>query len=291
MSIPYIADSYERYLPEPFKNENTIELLRIFTMFDAYRWPGYVAEPECHTAWEMVYVADGAINEIAEEKVYTLKAHDVIFHKPMEFHRLWTYGEKDAHILVVTFDMHGKHAPRLRDAVFHTGEASRVLIESLFAYVSCFEKTYDKWRIRDFRTAFETREELFQSVVKQLEAFFSSLLLAGDKNLHDADKSSELLYTRIVSLLEQHVFEWISIPEIAAKVGVSPTTVKEEFKKYAGRSIHKYHLNVKMRKAIDLLQEGKTVAETSDLLGFGNPNYFSQVFKRETGYNASRYKK
>ena len=55
--------------------------------------------------------------------------------------------------------------------------------------------------------------------------------------------------------------------------------------------IHKYLLKLKTAAAIQLLQQGCSVNEVSRQLGFANQNYFSTVFKRETGLPPSRYAK
>jgi len=59
--------------------------------------------------------------------------------------------------------------------------------------------------------------------------------------------------------------------------------VKTCFSRHAGCGIHKYFLKIKMRTAIQMIRQGCTVSEVSDTLGFNNPNYFSYVFRRETG--------
>ena len=45
-----------------------------------------------------------------------------------------------------------------------------------------------------------------------------------------------------------------------------------------------------MRTAIELLEKGALVSEVSEQLGFSNPNYFSLVFKRETGHTAIQHR-
>ena len=83
----------------------------------------------------------------------------------------------------------------------------------------------------------------------------------------------------------------MSLEDVAKLCGVSTATVKNCFSGYAGCGIHKYLLKIKMRNASELLKDGKTVSEVSDILGFSNPNYFSYVFKRETGKTASSFRK
>ena len=98
------------------------------------------------------------------------------------------------------------------------------------------------------------------------------------------------LYMEIVALLEENVYGQITIRDIADKLHVSTATVKNCFSEYAGCGVHKYFLKIKMRTAIELLEKGALVSEVSEQLGFSNPNYFSLVFKRETGHTAIQHR-
>ena len=51
-----------------------------------------------------------------------------------------------------------------------------------------------------------------------------------------------------------------------------------------------YFIKLKVLKAIKYLEEGYSVGEISDMLGFSNPSYFSVVLKKETGHSPGFYK-
>lgn len=42
----------------------------------------------------------------------------MIFHKPMEFHRIWTQGQETLKFFVVTFDVSGAMSQKLEDSTF-----------------------------------------------------------------------------------------------------------------------------------------------------------------------------
>ena len=66
--------------------------------------------------------------------------------------------------------------------------------------------------------------------------------------------------------------------------------LKRVFSKFAGMSVHKYFLNLKLNAALKLLQSGKTVTEVTETLNFSSQSYFSSAFKRETGKLPSEFK-
>ena len=52
-----------------------------------------------------------------------------------------------------------------------------------------------------------------------------------------------------------------------------------------------YFTNIKIRRAMTYLKEGKSVKETAVLLGFDDQNYFSTVFRRIVGQSPTEYVK
>ncbi len=66
------------------------------------------------------------------------------------------------------------------------------------------------------------------------------------------------------------------------------------FKKETGERFSNYVMKARMDKAIELIEEMDDVKvfELAELLGFGdNPQYFSQVFKKHTGFTPSEFKR
>jgi len=49
--------------------------------------------------------------------------------------------------------------------------------------------------------------------------------------------------------------------------------------------------NVRIDRAKELLKEEYSVKDVCYMVGYMEPNYFSKIFKKITGYTASEYKK
>ncbi|MBQ6907395.1 MAG: helix-turn-helix domain-containing protein [Clostridia bacterium] len=54
--------------------------------------------------------------------------------------------------------------------------------------------------------------------------------------------------------------------------------------------MHRYFLNPKINTATELLQNGKSVTETAEMLGFSSQEHLSKVYKNITGKNPSEIK-
>ncbi len=285
----YFGNSAEIMLPEAFKTKSLLEITGLYTLFKASRWPKYVAPSECHGAMEMIYVSQGCAGFIADENQYIQPSGHISFHPTMEFHKVWTEGNEDAVIFVFSFDITGSLTHKFKSGVFRLSDRERDLLDSIIAYLDIKGPEYSDLKEKDYLAFYQSKPEIISIAAKMLEAFMTSFAVS---HMHyiEPQNDSVNLYTKIASILEQSVYGSISIPEIAKKCGTSPTTVKNTVKSYAGYTVHKFLLKIKIRKAIELLQKGKNVSEVSDTLGFCNPNYFSQVFFRETGRHASDYK-
>lgn len=288
-----MAKNYKSELPEIIKNQRMISIDGIYTMFEARRAPEFYFSGEYHSAWEMVYVCEGSVGITADEKIYNLSAGELIFHHPMQFHKIWSADGESPCTFICSFDISGGLAKQLKGGVYRLSGEQLAELESVLSLVRK-ECNTDMGRIGEINYAkiiSGSNPDLFQMIISRLESFFMSLAFSDGRISPRKQGDGERLYTKIVELLEENVYSGITIAEIASRCGVSSATVKNCFSGYAGCGIHKYFLKIKIRTAMELLGNGKNVGEVSDILGFANPNYFSYVFKRETGECAGNYRK
>jgi len=91
-----------------------------------------------------------------------------------------------------------------------------------------------------------------------------------------------------MSLLAQSVAEESHLDQLAAQVGLSKFHFHRLFKKATSVSPSRYHTNLRINAARQLLRETKksVVAVALDV-GYTNPSHFAQLFRRETGLSPS----
>lgn len=64
------------------------------------------------------------------------------------------------------------------------------------------------------------------------------------------------------------------------------------YKEESGINFSDKLINVRIDKAKELLQrEELSIKDVSYMVGYMEPNYFSKIFKKVTGYTASEFKK
>lgn len=81
------------------------------------------------------------------------------------------------------------------------------------------------------------------------------------------------------------------VPHLAYKMAVSERTFRNRVNEYTGLSPHEYLMEVRMHKALQLLEKGTylTVAEVANAVGLEYSSYFTKQFKERFGKAPSEY--
>lgn len=94
-----------------------------------------------------------------------------------------------------------------------------------------------------------------------------------------------------MAYVNEHYTEPISRVDVARHIGVNADYLTRSFHKETGVTLVTYLNRYRINQAKILLAAGeKTVAEVAMTVGFSDSNYFSQVFRRETGMSPNEYK-
>ena len=113
----------------------------------------------------------------------------------------------------------------------------------------------------------------------------------GTSSLFPSKESMENhLVTAVKSYVSEKVYENLRLSDICRSLGYSKSYLSKLFREQTGESIASYAIKNKIKKAKQLIREGNmNFSEISDKLSFDNPQYFSRVFKRETGVTPSEF--
>ena len=92
--------------------------------------------------------------------------------------------------------------------------------------------------------------------------------------------------------IDQHYADSeLSVESVCTHLHLSPAYFSTLFKREEGMSFTAYVTNVRMERAVELLQttEDKTYVIAAKV-GYTEPNYFSYVFKKQYGISPSKYR-
>ncbi|WP_407429545.1 helix-turn-helix domain-containing protein [Treponema sp.] len=97
---------------------------------------------------------------------------------------------------------------------------------------------------------------------------------------------------QITNYLVEHLNEMTDLDKMAAELSVSKSHLVRRAKELTGFTIQTLHEKLKIEQAKTLLQvESLKLGEIANRLGFQNQNYFSSVFKKNTGMSPRAWAK
>ncbi len=229
---------------------------------------------ETHAFYELVFVVSGTVGVTAGEEVYLLNAGQMLLHPPDEFHRIWSEDGSEPHVLNLSF--HAAAMPFCRGRVLQPQPDECRALSEICEAVRRGLKNADRPLLN--------RQRLL------LEALLLQILGNDSTEIPPSSSSSALRYAEIVSLLREHLHEPLTAQDIASLSNMSLSSLKKIFTRYAGMGVVSFFTDMKMRRAVLLLQSGKRVGETANELGYTDQNYFSTVFHRVMGATPGAYR-
>lgn len=267
-----------------------IKIKELFSLFEQRCSKEYDFKGEQHNFWECLYVKRGLVCVSADERIYRLKENQIIFHKPMEFHKFYIESKDGADIFVMSFSMEGELTDYFKNKVFTLSYQQKRTIEDLIKYANIKEKSVsipdDVDIFHKYRYPFMKIKTYSQMVTTYIYQLFLSLLDNGEiSKMCETDDSDT--FKKAVKYMTANISLSLSVEKIAKYCNVSCATLKRIFTRYTGVGVHKYFLSLKIKRAKELLLNGETVTKTAEKLGFSSQGYFSSAFKRETGVSAS----
>lgn len=85
-------------------------------------------------------------------------------------------------------------------------------------------------------------------------------------------------------VIKEHLDSPLTIKELSRKVAMNECYLKKGFKALTGKTIHEYTQELRIAKAKELLkQDGISVSDVANTMGFSSISHFSTAFKKATG--------
>lgn len=131
----------------------------------------------------------------------------------------------------------------------------------------------------------------YQQVVSGITMHILGLLhyFSRNTNFKDADIINKIDKARL--LFRENIDQKINPAEIAQTLGIGYSWFRRTFKKYTGFAPTQYHLQLKIQKAKEMLNDrSKTVKEIAISLNFESADYFCTIYKKKTGMTPGEYR-
>src|SRR5690606_35051848 len=96
---------------------------------------------------------------------------------------------------------------------------------------------------------------------------------------------------KIKNYLDNQIQASFHSDKLSKHIGLSFKQINRLFKKETGSTVYKYVLSNNMDSALMMMQETYlTISQIAFQLGYTDPHYFSNLFKKKTGMSPSQYR-
>ena len=271
-----------------FRHHRSAPLIRVQDLVTIHYYEidaDYRFEGEVHPFWEIVYVDDGVMHARNGDTDWEASAGDLLFHAPNTFHLAEGNGKDQGHIFIISFTCRSAAIELFRNLMFRLPPNLKSLISGIMMEANNF---YDMAvdGLAPIPDAPKGGDQMIRLYLEQL-----LIQLYRNRTAHTIAPKPKDLPSEIILFLNSHVYGTLSLADLCEQMHYGKTYLSQHFKDETGKSIMQYYRTLKINEAKRMLREQSvTVAEISAMLCFDTPQYFSRVFKAETGKTPGEYR-
>lgn len=132
-----------------------------------------------------------------------------------------------------------------------------------------------------------------EAQVKFFKIELKNKLIKTIKNIiMNSNSNLEELINEAKAYINNNYMDDITLESVANEMCISSYYFSKLFKKEANINFIDYLTDVRMKNAkYKIRNTNKSIKQISKEVGYNDPNYFSRVFKKQTSYSPSKYKK
>lgn len=225
--------------------------------------------PHWHSDCELLFVENGSLDVVCENKNYALEQGDTFFIDTEQAHFMRA-KEKNTRLIVIIFNF--KIIKKF---------AERITLSS----PKLFEKYDVAGLYEELKKELNAKQPFYSDVIKNKIAKLYIDMLRREKTEQRKSNSSN----RLKELLEKinNEYDTITFEDAYKFAAMDEAYFCRYFKRSTGMSFTKYVNHIKIDNAIRLMRQDDTrpVTEVAFLSGFGSIRNFNKTFKEATGYS------
>lgn len=222
----------------------------------------------CHQKGQLLYCSKGVIHFYCQERYFLLPPSKAAWIPPGVKHDVHTASIVSYRSLYIDVRQFVKLPEQMQ--IVQVEPLLKLMIEKC-----CFFKQDYSKNDPEFRLARVIIDAINQAIKLPL-----SLPRPSDKRLNELFK-----------MMLHSPGELKSVTEYAQLVNITPRTLNRITQKEIGMSFEKWRIELRLMHAFELLEQGYSVTQVSQCLGYSNDSSFIARFKQWTGETPARYRR
>ncbi len=281
----YINSSYKNNSVIDFKDKSkplVVGSCGTYRLSSHPKLPTY--RPRGRLDFQIIYVASGRayFHFGSPENETIVHAGNMVLFRPKEFQKYEYYGVDKTEVYWVHFT--GSDVKNILRKYGFPDDRRVFPVGTSMEYERVFKRM-----ILELQRRQSDYEEMLVLLLRHLLIIFRRELAKGHAAKNEyLDREMEAA----VSYFHENYNRNINIEAYAASRGMSVSWFIRNFKKYTGTSPMQFVTSIRITNAQLLLETTSyAVNEVARIVGYGNPLYFSRLFRKLKGYAPSHYRK
>lgn len=245
-----------------------------------------------HDFYEIYFFVGGNVTYYIENKSYRLSQGDILILPPRTLHRA---------VIDTASASYDRYVLWIYNSCLASNPGLKCFLENIHCAISEKNTLLLNMTSREHSAVFDLLDQLLdcfssEDILADYLAESCIMLILNEicsklKNMDQVIEASDDLIHHVISYINEHLVESLSLDELAAHFYVSKYHLLHQFKEYTQTTIHQYILMKRINLAKDYLESGLSPTSIYEKCGFSTYSNFYKAFTSQTGISPGKYQK